>query len=277
MSKSLTRHNEQGISFIMGGAGEPFLFLHGIPGSALSWKTVGELLAPHYRVIVPDLAGFGQSELRDADYYMEAQAKAIKNVLDRLGISELYLGTHDFGGPAGLTLMRLYPDVSVKGLVLSATNMFTDTYIPPPLRVARVPLLNTILFKMMVGNRIGARILYTAATVQKEEASWEKFKQHLTPSALDLTRRIFQRSLADLKFNYQAVENLLGELVIPTLVLWGADDPFFGIAVGERTHQTIHGSALKVYERTGHFVPEERPHLVAQDIGDFFRGRSPGT
>jgi pimeloyl-ACP methyl ester carboxylesterase len=62
--------------------------------------------------------------------------------------------------------------------------------------------------------------------VQKKEASWEKFEQHLTPSALDLTRRIFQRSLADLESNYQAVEDLLGRLVTPTLVLWGADDPF---------------------------------------------------
>lgn len=271
MGESLTRREERGISFLTGGAGDPFLLLHGIPGSALTWETVGELLAPHYRVIIPDLAGFGRSEPSGEDYYMEAQAKAVKGVLDRLGISELYLGGHDFGGPVGLTLMRLYPAVNVKGLALSATNTFTDTYVPPPLRIARVPLIGAMFFKMMVGNRAGMRMLHAAATVQKKEASWEKFERHLTPSALDLTRRIFQRSLADLESNYHAIEDLLVRLVTPTLVLWGAEDPFFGTLVGERVHRTIRGSALKIYERTGHFVPEERPHLVARDIVDFFK------
>jgi pimeloyl-ACP methyl ester carboxylesterase len=248
------------------------LFLHGIPGSALAWSAVGELLAASYHVIIPDLAGFGQSKLTSEDYYMEAQARAMKKVLDRLDISELYLGGHDFGGPVGLTLMRLYPEVIIKGLVLAATNLFTDTYVPPPLRIARVPLFNTLFFNIVVGNRIGARMLYTAATVQKNEASWQKFERHLTPSALDLTRRIFQRSLADLRSNYQAVEDFLGHLVSRTLGLWGANDPFFDASVGERTHRAIRGSAFKVYERTGQFVPEERPDDVARDIVDFFQG-----
>jgi pimeloyl-ACP methyl ester carboxylesterase len=225
MSKDLARHRERGMSFLEGGEGDPFLFLHGIPGSSFTWSAVGELLTDHYHVIIPDLAGFGQSELSGEDYYIEAQAWGIKRTLDGLGIREVYLAGHDFGGPVALTLVRLFPELSVKGLVLSATNLFTDTYVPPPLRVARIPLLGTIFFKMMVGNRIGARMLYMAATVQKKEASWERFEQHLTPSALDLTRRIFQRSLADLKSNYQAVEDLLGRLVTPTLVHWGADDP----------------------------------------------------
>lgn len=271
MSESLARREEEGISFITGGAGEPFLLLHGIPGSAFSWQAVGELLAADYRVIIPDLAGFGQSRLSGEDYYMEAQARVMKRVLDRLGISELYLGGHDFGGPVGLTLMRLYPEVEIKGLVLSATNVFTDTHVPPPLRIAQVPLLNTLFFEMAVGNRVGLRLLYTAATVQKNEASWQKFERHLTPAALDLTRRIFQRSLADLKSNYRAIEDYLGDLATQTLVLWGANDPFFNASVGERMHRAIRGSAFKVYERTGHFVPEERPDAVARDIANFLQ------
>ena len=87
---------------------------------------------------------------------------------------------------------------------------------------------------------------------------------------IDLTRRIFQRSLADLKANYRAIENMLPSIRSPTLVLWGANDAFFAAALGERVHRTIPGSRLKIYEDTGHFVPEERPSRVAQDIMDFF-------
>jgi pimeloyl-ACP methyl ester carboxylesterase len=114
-------------------------------------------------------------------------------------------------------------------------------------------------------------MVYLAATVERQRASWERFERHLTPSGIELTCRIFQRSLADLRGNYREIEDSLAHLTIPTLVLWGAEDPFFGISEGERTHQAIQGSALKVYENTGHFVPEERPDLVARDILGFFK------
>jgi pimeloyl-ACP methyl ester carboxylesterase len=187
----------------------------------------------------------------------------------------LCLGGHDFGAPVALTLMRLFPELEVRGLMLSATNVFTDTHVPLPLRVARIPHLNTVFYKAMVGNRLSMRMMYLAATKDKSDASWESFNRHLTPGSIDLTRRIFQRSLADLKANYRAIENMLPTITSPTLVLWGANDPFFSASVGERVHRTIPGSRLKIYEDTGHFVPEERPSLVAQDIMGFLGSIGP--
>ena len=114
------------------------------------------------------------------------------------------------------------------------------------------------------------RMMHLAVTKNKKETTWEKFERHLTPSGIDFTRRIFQRSLSDLKTNYQLIEDMLSSIGIPTLILWGENDPFFAISVGERTHQAIHGSSLKIYEHTGHFVPEEQPSGVASDIMEFF-------
>jgi pimeloyl-ACP methyl ester carboxylesterase len=119
-----------------------------------------------------------------------------------LGVRSLYLGDHDFGAPVALTLMRLFPELGVRGLVLSATNVFTDTHVPLPLRAARIPHLNIVFYKAMVGNRLGIRMMYLAATNDKSEASWEGFSRHLTPAGIDLTRRIFQRSLSDLIMDF---------------------------------------------------------------------------
>lgn len=274
MDELLRRHQAGKMSCLMAGEGQPFLLLHGIPGSAFAWGGAGKLLAEQYQIIIPDLLGFGQSHLAlDDDYYMESQAAGLRTVLDALNIKRFYLGGHDFGGPVAITLLRLFPDLVVKGLVLSATNMFTDTYIPPPLRVAGVPQLNKLVFKAIAGNRIGLRLMYLAATQEKQEASWEKFKRHLTPSGMNFTWRIFQRSLVDLKTNYQAIEAMLPQLNLPTLILWGDKDPFFAVSVAQRTQQTIPGSTLKIYENTGHFVPEERPAAVAQDIKNFFENQ----
>lgn len=125
---------------------------------------------------------------------MGAQAVAISELLVYLGVQSLYLGGHDFGAPVALTLMRLSPELGIRGLVLSATNVFTDTHVPLPLRAASIPYLSTVFYKAVVGSRLGIRMMYLAATKNKSEASWERFSRHLTPASIDLTRRIFQRS-----------------------------------------------------------------------------------
>jgi pimeloyl-ACP methyl ester carboxylesterase len=147
LQRALSRKKEGPVSFFTGGEGDPLLLLHGIPGSAYSWEEVGSHLSAHFKVIIPDLLGFGESDLPTNDYYMESQARAIKGLLDCLGISKLFLAGHDFGGPVALTLMRLFPELEIRGLVLSDTNTFTDTYIPPPLRAASVPVLGTLFLK----------------------------------------------------------------------------------------------------------------------------------
>lgn len=271
MGDQLDRRIEDGTSFLTGGEGPPVVFLHGIPGSALTWEGVATRLQEQYRVVVPDLRGFGRSDAPAGDYYMEGQARAIKELLDSLDIEECVLVTHDFGGPVGLTMMRLFPELTVDGLVLSATNVFTDTYVPPPLRVAKFPVVSTVFFQLMVGNRFGLRMLYQGAVKRKDTATWAHFQRHLTPCAMVMTRRIFQRSLADLEANYGAIEQMLPDIQSPTLVLWGDSDPFFSTGVAERTRSTIPDAELTVFDETGHFVPEERPADVAVAILDFLQ------
>lgn len=269
MGSQLQRFQQGPHSFLTSGEGEPLLLLHGIPGSALTWEQAGSLLSERFRVIIPDLRGFGRSEALDGDFYMEAQAHSLYEFLNGLGIRRLSIGAHDFGGPVAFTLMRLFPDLNVRTLIVSATNLFTDTYVPPPLRLAAVPVLGSLLFRVAAGNRAGLHMMYLAAMRNKSDAPWSSFQRHLTSSGVELTRRIFQRSLADLKGNYEQIERMLPAVTQPTLVLWGDKDPFFARAVGERTHRALRGSRLKVYRDTGHFVPEERPKEVAIDIQNF--------
>jgi pimeloyl-ACP methyl ester carboxylesterase len=262
----LHRRKAGGLSFLMGGDGEPLLLLHGIPGSAEAWVNAGARVATRFRVIIPDLLGFGASEAPKTQYTLEEHAKAVRQLLAHLRITELYLGGHGFGGPVALTLMRLYPELKVRGLVLSATNLFTDTHIPLPLHIAKVPGLNSLFFWATAGNRLGLRMLYEGAAKNKEDVTWKQFRRHLTPGGVAQTRRIFQRSLANLRSSYQEVEEMLPRITCPVLVIWGDEDPFLPVAVGERLRAVLPDAVLKVYAFTGHFVPEERPIETAEDI-----------
>lgn len=272
MDGRLHRRRGAGLSFLMGGDGDALLLLHGVPGSAQAWQKVGVKLTNRFRVIIPDLMGFGASDAPSGDIDLVEQAEAVRGLLSYLQIRSCYLGGHDFGASVALTLMRLYPELEVRGLILSATSPFTDTQIPFPLGLANLPGFNRLFAWGMAGNRLGLRMLYESATHNKDEARWREFRHHMTGVSLKLTRRILRRNLAHLPASYAGIEEMLPQITCPTLLLWGDDDPFVSVHVGERLRATLPNALLKVYAYTGHFVPEERPLESAEDIVLRFTG-----
>lgn len=168
---------------------------------------------------------------------MEAQAHSVRALLNYLQINTLYLGGHGFGAAVAVTLMRLYPEVTVHRLTFAATNLFTDTQIPFPMRFARWPGFNRLLAMGLAGNRLGFRVLYESAIQNKEDAQWRDFRHHLTRSSITLSRRVFQRNLAHYDTDYAEIQATLPDLTCPTLLLWGDEDPLYTVYVGERTRR----------------------------------------
>jgi len=271
----LTRNKSGWTSFLEGGTGEPILFLHGFPGSAYSWeaaaRTLFEKYPGRYRAIIPDLLGFGESDAVGDDWYMEGQAHAIADLLKRLDISDHYIAAHDFGGPVALTLLRLHSEFKIRKLMISSTNLFTDTPIPLPLRSAGIPVLGDMVYGAMAGSPFGFRMMYQFAALNKKAVTWQDFSRHATLHGMASTAKIFQHSLADLPRNYGAIETFASQIKIPTLLLWGDRDPFFPVSVAKRSEATIPNATLKIYKGTGHFVPEERAAEVADDLAVFFK------
>ena len=126
MDGRLHRRRGAGLSFFMGGDGAPLLLLHGVPGSAWSWHKVGIKLTSRFRVILPDLMGFGMSDPPTQGVTAADQADALRRLLDYLQIDDFYLGGHGFGGAVAVLLMQRHPDLRVRGLTLAASHLLTD-------------------------------------------------------------------------------------------------------------------------------------------------------
>ena len=280
MPATLSRHAHRGLSYLRGGDGEPLLLLHGIPGSAHSWAAAGQHLASNYDVIIPDLSGFGQSVENgqrlhlDHEFYLEAYAETIWGLLEEIDVTSCYLGGHDFGGAVALALIRLFPELTPRGLVLAATNPFVDTPVPWPLRLAGVPGLGSVFVRLVAGTRLGLRLLYWYAVRNKDTFETVDFDRHLTPSGIEQTRSILQRSIVGKRDNYEEIEALLPHLDFPALVLVGDRDPFLSVEQAKRLVEALPDAMLTVFKETGHFLPEERPDGVAWHVLDFFRARS---
>jgi pimeloyl-ACP methyl ester carboxylesterase len=106
------------VSYYEGGSGEPLVLVHGFTGSKENWLESARYLTPHFRVIAPDLPGWGESERRAGeDYTPSDQARRLAEILDALAIPRATIVGHSMGGHiAGLFAVR-YPG-RVENLVL---------------------------------------------------------------------------------------------------------------------------------------------------------------
>lgn len=253
------------VADVTGSSGPPVLLLHGIPGSRRTWRRVVERLRLTCRVIVPDLFGFGDSSDPPGDSHANGQAHGLVHLLDRLGIETAHVVGFDFGGPVALMLYGAAPGRFLS-LTLVATNALTDTPLPRPLALARVPVVGTVVFHALC-SWPGLASLWFSAVGDKTACSWSSFVAGI-PSRRSRrwTRRIFLDSLQNLSVRYAAVEAMLPAIACPTTVLWGDRDPFFPITVGARTASRIPAATFEVLPRCGHFIPEERPAAVAAAV-----------
>ena len=247
-----------------GDDGPAVLLLHGIPGWRGTFREVAEDLAVDHRVLVPDLVGFGESSVLPPGWHAAEQAEVLAHFLDAQGVGEVHLCGFDFGGPIALLLMQRVPE-KVRSLTLMATNVLTDTPIPVPLKLARVPLLGDLAFRVFFG-RLGLTAMWRAAAADRRAFPLDRYREALVfGQGVASTRRIFLESLRDLPGLYADVEIALGSVRVPGAVLWGERDPFFSVEVGERTARRA-ALPLSVLQGCGHFVPQERPQAVAEAL-----------
>lgn len=253
-----------------GETGPAVVLLHGIPGWRGTWSSVAMLLADRYRVFVPDLQGFGQSQDPSGDIHARGQAQMIVGLLNKLDLKRVNLVGFDFGGPVALHVYRRGP-MRIVSLTLCNTNLLSDTPIPGPLKLAPVPVLGRLIFKVLMGYT-GQSLLWLVAVRNKAAFPRKQFMEYLHwPRGVRWTQEIFYRSMRDLAGLYREVQETLTQLKVPCLVIWADRDPFFPVAVGERIAE-LAGAKLVVIEKCGHFVPEEYPLQFAELLGQVLGG-----
>ncbi len=271
MGKAHTIALESGFMVVeVSGEGEPALLLHGIPGHRATFGPLVEHLSADFQLVVPDLLGFGESSPYAGDGHIEEQSSAVLAICTALRLSRLHLVGFDFGGPIAVRVAERAPSL-VRSLALLATNTFTDTPVPGPLKLARVPLVGDWFFRLAF-SRWGLEQLWGPAVGDKRALTRAHFRQALGPAqGITSTRRIFLHSLRHLSELYAGVEAALPNIRAARLVLWGDRDPFFAVDVGRRTARALSQAPFELLQGCGHFLPLERPAEVADILRRFWR------
>jgi pimeloyl-ACP methyl ester carboxylesterase len=264
------------------GQGEPVLLLHGWPQHWYGWRKLIPLLAGDYRLICPDLRGFGWTDAPRDGYTTAELVDDLLALLDALGLERVLLIGHDRGGWLGFQLCLRAPSRVRRFLALNAVHpwwrarrmlgqAWRSSYTVPlettllgRLVVRHVPAFTRLVLRLGVRNRgalsIGDVEEFVAAVREPARArASERLYHHfaygeILPTALGRYRS--------------------ARLPVPMLMLNGTRD----FALAPRSPETLGGyepyaDDLRVeLVEGGHFLADDRPELVAAAARGLFKG-----
>ncbi|WP_017324272.1 alpha/beta fold hydrolase [Synechococcus sp. PCC 7336] len=253
------------------GEGEPIVLLHGIPTWSYLYNSVIPLLASKYRVIAPDFLGHGWSDKRDRfDRSLIAQAKMLLRFFDALELDRVNLVGHDTGGGVGLILGIEAKD-RLKRLILSNIVAYDSWPIDDML------MLGSPLWKSKSTQEIVAYLTDGLSEgISRPEQLTSEFKEGIVaPYANEEGKISLIRNASALNTNHtMALVDRHKDILSPTLLLWGIDDPWQTIQDGQRLKQEIPNSKLVCIQNASHWIPQDAPGEFADEIIQFIESTS---
>ncbi len=248
------------------GEGPAVLLLHGFPLSSHLWRGLIPTLASRHRVIAPDLLGLGDSDKgSQAALDIRAQTTYINALLDHLEIDRIAPVGHSTGG--GIAQLLAADRLGVESLVLIDSIAFdgwpaevtTEVQVAPVERES----IDSIELVLRAAFRLGMR---------EGELAEDDLATYLRPwSVPEHVPAFFRWARAIDGLGLRELEPRMRTWELPTLILWGEDDPFFAASIGERLNDAISSSALGLVPGCGHFLPEEAPETIYPIISEYLR------
>jgi len=243
-------------SYKVVGDGEPILILHGWGGSSDSWSKVQQILADRgYKVIIPDLPGFGKSKTPKVPWSREDYLKWILEFTGSQGLREFFLIGHSFGGSLSMLLASKYPEKIKKMIICAASGIKRKLGLKDKAIYATAKIGNLFFsIKYLSLFKDGARNFFY----------------------LFLRNRDYTRADETMK---KTLENVLSEDLseeIPkiktgTLLIWGTRDRLVPIKFGREINKKISGSKLEILNGVGHSPHLEIPDMLSDIILSFIR------
>jgi len=233
------------------------LLLHGLGASAERWEYVIPLFAKKFRVIVPDLIGFGYSDKPMADYTTDYFSKFVYKFVDKLGINDLNIIGSSLGGQiAAESIINQNLDVAKLVLVSPSGIMKHST-----------PALNTYISAALYPNNESALNAFQTMSGRKkiDEKIVSGFVERMQ---LPNAKMAFMSTLLGLS-NSKVVTEKLQLITIPTLIVWGENDPVIPI---EYARSFVSGiNDCRFYKMIGcaHTPYVEKPEKFFQIVSDF--------
>lgn len=244
----------------------PLVLIHGTSASLHTWEGWVAGLSATRRVISFDLPGFGLTGPNADNDYSDARYVAfVRQLLSRLGVGRVVLVGNSLGGEVAWQVALADPS-RVAGLVLvdAAGFNFVPESLPLGFRIARIPVLREPMRWVLPRRAIEDSVLNVYGDPSRVTAALVDRYYELTlreGNRVALMRRMDQLA--------PGPTERLGEIKVPTLILWGERDRLIPVRWAQAFHQAIPGSQLVVFPKLGHVPQEEDPAATLAALRDW--------
>ena len=252
------------------------LLLHGFPPSSFQYRELIPRLADRYRVIAPDLPGFGFTEVPDQRKYVysfDALAQTIGKFTEALGLERYALYVFDYGAPTGFRLAMAHPE-RVTAIVSQNGNAYEEG-----LGDAWAPI-RRYWSDPSFENRESIRKALNAEGMRREYATGIAEPNRIAPEGYTLDAALMGRpGNQDIQLDlfldyannvrlYPAFQEYFRTSKPRLLAIWGKNDPYF-IPAGAEAFQRDNPNAVVEFLDTGHFALETHVNVIATAMREF--------
>ena len=239
------------VNYKVAGEGGPLLILHGWGSGSDSWVKVAELIAEKgYRVIVPDLPGFGKTPAPPAVWGVEEYAEFVNEFAEKLGLQKFVLAGHSFGGQVAVKFAAVHPE-KLERLILCA-----------PAAIRKEPGLTDTL--VICAAKAGSVILFLIPSAGLQEFTRKVFARMIGRSdylqAPGIMRKVMQRVIRE------DLSGLFALINTKTLLVWGEKDRPVPVEDAYVMEKRLSHSSLKVIPGASHRVHREAPEILSKII-----------
>jgi pimeloyl-ACP methyl ester carboxylesterase len=246
-----------------GDAAKPtVILLHGLGAQAESWQLNITALAQNYRVIAPDQIGFGKSDKPFLKYRIGTYADFLDKFMAELKIEKASLVGNSMGGwVSGLTAIK-YPNRVEKIVLADSAGL-----LPKEVDMNQIYQLNNSTRDEI---RANLKLIFANPALQNNEALVDQFfTQRITTNDGYTINSLIE----SIRRREDFLDNRLGEIKKPTLIIWGRQDGLLPLSDGEKFDKGITNSQFVVFDNCGHAPQFEKAADFNKKVVEFLQAK----
>lgn len=261
------------LHYIDEGSGEAIVMLHGNPTWSFFYRNLAKYFSRSHRVIVPDHIGCGLSDKpQDYDYTLENHIENTVSLIKNLGLKDITLIVHDWGGAIGMGLATRHPEL-IKKMVIMNTAAFRSLEIPMRINILRNPVGEWFIrtFNGFAGPATTMAVTKKLSPVVKQGfiLPYDNFESRIATAKF--VRDIPMNTAHPTYKTLSNIEEKLKNLKVPTLLLWGEKDFCFTMNFQKRWLDFFPDSTVVTYPDAGHYLVEDKTSEVISEIDKFLK------
>jgi len=239
--------------------GEPLVLIHGFGGDKDNWAMYSPEVVGKYRLICPDLPGFGENTRDSAlNYNMETQAARVRDFLDALGIEKCHIGGNSMGGFVSLRFALDFPER------LRSLTLFNNAGVvgEGESELQKMAVEGTNPLQVHSPDDVKRMLAFVMHKPPKLPGQFRKLAFQDFDESRELWDSIFWTLVEDGLNN--SLNDKLSDIKTPTMIIWGRHDQLIDVSCVKVLDDGIANSEAVIFEDVGHIPMMEKPKAVAE-------------